>query len=280
MAEIFGHIRMIYEREKPRLALEAAFPKFVEPFRDDADKFITYLLEPIADASMLLRDDKAIKCQFGSEAAKAVRSLVRIDNKDWLPPALLKLWKRRPGQNEEIAHFLIGLERVAYFLFVTRSGVNDRIARFSAVMNEVDPRRSSGASGLSLTDAEQAEFIDALDGDLYLKSRVCKPVLQRLDEALSTGGASYDELVSIEHVLPQTVDDGSEWSGLFSDEIQRASWTHRLAIWFFSHVASIYAPPIGILKGKNRSILHPKMARRHLSLHRKYFEQRNGRWSI
>ena len=60
--------------------------------------------------------------------------------------------------------------------------------------------------------------------------------MQRLDEALSSGGASYDELVSIEHVLPQTVDDGSEWATLFPDEQERADWTHRLAnLVFLTH---------------------------------------------
>ena len=75
-------------------------------------------------------------------------------------------------------------------------------------------RRPSGLAGLTPTVS---------------KSRVCKPVLQRLDEALSAGGASYDELVSIEHVLPQTVETGSEWEDLFPDEAVREEWTHRLA---------------------------------------------------
>ena len=161
---------------------------------------------------------------------------MRIDNKDWVPPALLRLWKRKSGENETIADFLVRLERVAYFLFVTRAGVNERITRFAGVINEIDPRGPANVEGLTLTEAEQAEFIEELDGDLYQKSRVCKPVLQRLDETLSTGGASYDELVSIEHVLPQTVDPGSEWEMLFPDESQRIAWTHRLAnLVFLTH---------------------------------------------
>jgi hypothetical protein len=237
MVELFGHIRMIYEREKPRLALEIAFPKFVEPFQGDAEKFISNILEPLADSFALLKDDKGIKFHFGAEAAKAVRSLARIDNKDWLPPALLRLWKRKSGENQAVAEFLVKLERVAYYLFVIRCGVNDRIARFSAVMNEFDPRKTiAHVNGLALTEIEQAEFIDELDGNLYQKSRVCRPVLERLDEALSTGGASYDELISIEHVLPQTVEKGSEWEALFPDESQRATWTHRLAnLVFLTH---------------------------------------------
>jgi uncharacterized protein DUF1524 len=229
MVELFGHIRMIYEREKARLALEAGFPRFVKQFRGDADRFVSDILEPMADAFLLLSDDKVFEKQFGSEAAKAVRSLARIDNKDWVPPALLRLWNRKPGENEEVADFLIQLERLAYFLFVSRRGVNERIARFAAVMDEFEPRGGAQAKGLSLTEIEQAEFISELDGPIYLRGRVCKPLLQRLDEALSSGGASYDQVVSIEHVLPQTVDEQSEWATLFPDEFERNEWTHRLA---------------------------------------------------
>lgn len=227
--ELFGHLRMIYEREKPRAALEVAFPAVVKPFQGDANQFMSDVLEPIADAFALLKDTQAIQRNFGLDAAKAVRSLIRIDNKDWLPPAILRLWKRKPGENKVVAEFLVQLERVAYFLFVVRYGINDRIARFAAIMNEIDPSDGEQSSGLTLAEIEQAEFIEELDGNIYQKGRVCKPVLQRLDEALSTLGASYDDLVSIEHVLPQTVDPNSEWAKLFPNESERKEWTHRLA---------------------------------------------------
>jgi Protein of unknown function (DUF1524) len=229
MVELFGHIRMIFEREKPRLALEAGFPKFVKPFGGDAEKFMSELLEPIAEAFALLKVNDSLKRLFGSEAAKAVRSLNRIDNKDWVPPALMEIWKREPTGKDVVSGFLAKLERLAYFLFVTRAGVNDRIARFATVMNQMVPNTKTIASSLELSDFEEAKFLEALDNDIYLKSRVCKPVLQRLDEALSSGGATYDDVVSIEHVLPQTVEDGSEWAKLFPNELIRNEWTHKLA---------------------------------------------------
>jgi hypothetical protein len=238
MVELFGHIRMIYERDKPRLALEMGFPKFVLPFTGDADTFISNVLEPLADAWILLTDTARVQKHFGGEAARAVRSLDRIDNKDWLPPVLLRIWKWEKDESSAIGGFLIALERLAYFLFVTRAGVNDRIARFSAVMDEFEPRqgKEKPIAGLSLSDSEQQQFVRVLSGPLYQISRVCKPVMQRLDESLSSGGASYDELVSIEHVLPQTVDDGSEWALLFPDEHERSDWTHRLAnLVFLTH---------------------------------------------
>ena len=230
--ELFGHIRMIHERDKPRSALESAFAKVVAPFTGDANAFVADVLEPAADAYTALSDTAAVKGEFGSDAARAVRSLTRIDNKDWLPPALLRLLRRTPKDSATVAKFMIDLERVAYFLFVTRADVNERIARFAAVMDEFEPRlgRTPPARGLELSSPEIAAFRDALDGQLYRKSRVCRPVLQRLDETFSTGGAEYDEaVVSIEHVLPQTVDSGGEWAALFPDDDVRAGWTHRLA---------------------------------------------------
>jgi hypothetical protein len=73
MVELFGHIRMIHERDKPRVALEAGFPKFVSQFTGDADAFISNVLEPLADAWLMLTDTVRVQKHFGSEAAKAVK---------------------------------------------------------------------------------------------------------------------------------------------------------------------------------------------------------------
>ena len=226
--ELFGHIRMIHEREKPRSALEDAFPSVVPPFSNNPDAFVSNVLEPLGDAWKLLEDNAEVKATFGPEAARAVRSLGRIDNKDWLPPALLRLWRRKPGDAAEVAKFLIELERLAYYLFVVRANVNERVARYAGMLDLVDPRAATPQAGLELSLDEQAAFVAALDGPLYRKARVCRPVLQRLDEALAVVSASY-EIVSIEHVLPQTVDPTSEWAGLFPDQNEREGWTHRLA---------------------------------------------------
>src|SRR5262249_22524734 len=189
MVELFGHIRMMYQRDKPRLALEDGFRQFVPPFSEKADTFISNILEPMSDSLLLLADSVKIQKHFGLEVAKAVRSLQRIDNKDWVPPALLRIWKWNQDDSSVIAKFLIDLERLAFFLFVSRAGVNDRISRFAAVMDEFEPRpdKEGPSAGLSLSDTEQHRFLPALSGPLYQISRVCKPVLQRLDEGLSSG---------------------------------------------------------------------------------------------
>lgn len=229
LVELFGHIRMIFERDKPRVALEDGFPASVKPFKGDADLFMTDFLEPLAEAYSLLSNRQLLRNRFGLDAYRAVQSLDRVDNKDWVPAAILCLWKT---QNEAlIAKFLIDLERLTYFLFCTRAEVNVRISRNVDVMDMIDPRPEKPVPtfGLYLSEAEQFQFLEALSGPLYTKTRVCKPVLLRLDEALSSGGATYDDIVSIEHVLPQTVNEGSNWAQLFPAEQERKEWTHRLA---------------------------------------------------
>lgn len=228
--ELFAHIRMIFERDKPRVSLEEGFPIAVAPFTGDCDAFVADILEPIADAYTLLNNAVDVESQFGTEVRKATCSLQRIDNKDWLPPALLRLWKRSPNNSLEVGEFLIRLERLAYFLFVTRADINERMARFSAVMDEFEPRvnKATPTQGLALSPEEETRFLSVLAGPLYPVTRVCKPVLQRLDESFAAGGATYDTLISIEHVLPQTVEKGSEWEKLFPDESIRDQWIHRV----------------------------------------------------
>lgn len=237
-AELFGHIRMIHERDKPRMALERAFPIVVAAFRDDAD-FVGNVLEPAADRLKLITNVERAKKRFGEIAGQAVAALLKVDNKDWVPPVLHKL-ALTPGDDAEVAHFLVRFERLVYQLFVTRADINARLSRFVGVLNEIDPhgarerrettRRTRFASehGLELTDEEKTEFLEALDGDIYMKGRVVKPLLQRLDALLASSGATYDSL-SVEHVLPQTVKPDSPWMKLFPDEAMRERWTHRLA---------------------------------------------------
>ena len=80
-----------------------------------------------------------------------------------------------------------------------------------------------------MTPDEQRRALELLDGDIYEKTRVRLPLLLRLDSELSGKGATYEtDVVSIEHVLPQTPAQDSVWLGDFS-EAERAFWVHKLA---------------------------------------------------
>ena len=126
-SDLFHHIRMIFQREKPRSALEVGFPEFVRPFHSDPKEFISGTLEPFAEAFTLAEDRDKTKRLFDARTTSLLRSLNRLDNKDWVPPLLLRLKQYLENEDVDIPDFIMKLERLAYYLFVTRSDVNARI---------------------------------------------------------------------------------------------------------------------------------------------------------
>ena len=231
-SDLFTHIRMIFQREKPRSALDVGFPKFVPAFLGDPTLFISDTLEPFADALTFSEDRNKISTLCGTHTARLLESLGRLDNKDWVPPLLLRFKQYSDSAQVDISDFIVKLERLAYYLFVTRADVNTRMARYSDVLEEIDARssRSVRSSGLELDDVEAYEFFAALDGPIYLKSRIVKTLLLRLDLCLSDGSASYDyPTITVEHVCPQTIASGGQWDSWFSDPQAHAEWLHRAA---------------------------------------------------
>lgn len=235
---LFTHIRMIYERDKPRSALESGFPVQVPVFRDNPSGFIDEVLEPYADALMLAMDNQKLRQRFGAKCADLVRSLERLDNRDWLPPLLLCLRQSNGGADIDVPEFVFRLERLAYFLFLTRADVNARMSRYADVLDDLDPlaeprvrlTHRERSTGLAIEQAEAEMLFDALDGKVYLVSKVVKPLLLRLEQASTDGSANYDyPVISVEHVCPQTIASGSQWSQWFCDADEHADWVHSLA---------------------------------------------------
>ncbi len=231
-SDLFTHIRMIFEREKPRSALDVGFPEVVRPFGGDPEDFISSTLEPFAEAFLLTEDLDKIQGLFDAQTASLLRSLNRLDNKDWVPPLLLCLKNYAENKVIDVTDFVWKLERLAYYLFVSRSDVNVRMARYADVLDQIDPRegRTPRSTGLNLSDDEIRHYFEALNGPIYQKSRVVKPLLLRLDLALSDGTAVYDyPTISVEHVCPQTIEIGSQWDDWFSDRELHTEWLHRAA---------------------------------------------------
>tara|TARA_R110001606_G_scaffold117805_1_gene247781 strand:+ start:3635 stop:5383 length:1749 start_codon:yes stop_codon:yes gene_type:complete len=230
--DLFGHIRMIFQREKARNSLEDGFSEDVTPYNGDPEAFLSLTLEPFADAFELADDQSSLEKLFGAKTAALLRSLNRLDNKDWIPPLLLRLKQYAANQAVDIPDFVKRLERLAYYLFVVRADVNERISRYADVLDQIDPRdgKPPKTRGIELDDQDTRRLFDEMDGSIYLKSRVAKPLLLRLDQALSDGSATYDySTISVEHVCPQTIENGTQWDEWFADREAHGEWLHRLA---------------------------------------------------
>lgn len=224
--ELFQHIRMVWQREKPRERLEVGFEKFVTVFAHH-ERFMKTCLKPYGETFAQMKSPAAVAALWGDEAMRRLRHLYRLDNNDWVPVTLRFFAEEKPGI-DDAALFMRRLETLAYFLFVVRADINERIKRYAAVLTDLVNGIWKGKS-IELTAIDKVAFRQALDGPIYEFTRVRLPLLLRLDSEVSSGGASYDyEVISVEHVLPQNPDASSDWLRDFPDDDNRSMWTHRL----------------------------------------------------
>jgi Protein of unknown function DUF262/Protein of unknown function (DUF1524) len=221
---LFAHLRMIHRKQKMRGALEKEFREYVKPV-EKPKQFIDGELRPSAEVfERILEPDPARPTRY-----RLLKGLQQLDNQDWQPPAI-KFMVDHHQDNEAVDKFLKSLDRLSYFLFITRADVNERLSRYANVLTGIEAGTAMTNAALNLSDEEKTILRNALDGDIYLNQRTRRPILLRLDEMLSDGTAHYDHsLVTIEHVLPQNPKEGSEWLQNFPTQESRDLWTHRLA---------------------------------------------------
>ena len=228
--DLFSHIRMIYVKAKQRANLQDEFEKYV--LKDIAPKdFIDKVLEPCANAYekvlLLGEPDKFLI----DELKACLQSLGRLNNFDWIPPAIA-FFHRNPDDLNKLAEFIRDLERLAYGLLIRRANVNKRIQRYGELLKAIEEQNDPfGKDGpLQLQTEEKAEIVRVLEEPVYTLPNVPKPLLLRLDSFLADTGATYDHgTVTIEHVLPQNPPEDSQWCKWFPDDEEREQWTHRLA---------------------------------------------------
>ena len=230
--DLFGHIRTLYAKEKARGALNKEFRDVVLKGENaDGAVFVDRVLEPLADAYAIVTR-AAYRTEGNATAVnRYLEHLNRLDNADWVPPAML-FFRKHTNEHELLVRFARDLERLAYVLFVVRADVNERIRRFADVARTIEAGDDLWGEGspLLLSEAERARALSAIDGPVYETTRLRMPLVLRLDGLLTDDGARYDHAVlSLEHVLPQNPKGDSEWVDAFPDEEERVGWTHRLA---------------------------------------------------
>ncbi|WIK85014.1 HNH endonuclease family protein [Pseudoglutamicibacter albus] len=134
------------------------------------------------------------------------------------------------GEDPEfLVAFFSKLERLAASMLVRRVYLTPRRQRYMELLKQLADGHGLDSHSFELTEIERAETLERLDGDIYLDTRVHKYVLLRLDSVLADDpGASYDhKIITVEHVLPQTIAPDSQWASNFTEE-EAATWTHRL----------------------------------------------------
>ena len=231
--DLFGHVRMIFAKAKAKRTVLEEFREFVLPTVSSGEELIDNVLTPYADSSCDIKDSHYNSNKNVSEVNDYLFWLNRIDNSDWMPSAILFLAQQR-NEPDYVLWFFKKLERLAAYLNITSKDINKRIERYSKILSEIEAGIHSMQSPLQtveLTDEEKKEFLETLDGNIYgLTARRRNYVILRLDSFVSCGGASYDSrILTIEHVLPQTVNPKSNWAKLWPNEDDRNIWLNKIA---------------------------------------------------
>jgi Protein of unknown function DUF262/Protein of unknown function (DUF1524)/Domain of unknown function (DUF4357) len=230
-SDLFSHIRMVYRKAKSQGTLLKEFREHVAP-TVNPQNFMNEILLPMADAYGDIREANYESNKLAEEVNECLKWLNRLEFKDWMPPALAYFVRHRKNP-EAMLQFFKDLERLGYSMLARKTGVNNRIDRFSTLTDAIEDELDlySLGSPLQLTPTEQFETYAALNGPLYEthSARALAVLLMRVDRLLSDASAEYQhEVVSVEHVMPQQPAPNSKWLKWVPDLEKHQSWVHRL----------------------------------------------------
>jgi hypothetical protein len=229
-ANLFGHVRMIFKKERATKVLLQEFDEQVlsKYLPGKGREFVDDVLIPYSDAYEHLLTQNYPDDVNWSPVNNWLRRLIQIDNDNWQAPALWAL-KEHGNDPAFLAEFLRKLERLAASMLLRRVYATPRGSRYGELLKQLEKGDGLSATAFDLTPEEVAETKDRLADRLYLVPPVRKYVLLRLDDLLARQpGVSYQhKMITVEHVLPQHPKSSSVWRQDFTDE-QRMHWTHRL----------------------------------------------------
>lgn len=227
--DLFSHLRTVYRKVKSQDTLLKELRTYVIAKQPSSEVFIDDVLKAYAEAYRIIKNQDYAATSGAEKVNELMAWLNRVDNADWLPPALA--FFVRNHQNPEIlGDFFSALERLAAVLMLSKANVNERVNRYAEILTAIEKGEDlfSTSSPLHLRQNEKEKALLALNSDIY-NAKFSRYVLLRLDSLLADSSAKYDhKTISIEHVLPQNPRPDSQWLKWFPNEEERLEWTHRL----------------------------------------------------
>lgn len=226
--EVFAHIRTIHKKAKLKETILKELRQFVLPNYPSKD-FIDKVIVPYTTAYDVIRTACYQSDHLAEEINLVLKWLGRIDNFDWLPPAMMfyHLNKHAP---DKLLKFLTDLERLAASMMIRRDNINIRLLRYGRMLEAISQGQDLFADGsqLQLKDEEKKLTVERLEGDIY-NSGARIYILRRLDAELSETKTTPElPIYTVEHVLPQSPDAGSKWLTWYPDPEARKILTHQL----------------------------------------------------
>lgn len=233
--DVFTHTRMIFAKTKAKQNLLDEFREAVLT-KVSPKELIDDILEPYSSAYTILNNKNYVSTKNAEQINHYLFWLNKIDNADWMPSAI-KFFAEHKNDSEYILWFVKKLERLASYLHITAKDINHRIERYRTVLEEMEENPDHSIydplNSIELSNEEKEEFIRVLNGEIYsLTGKRRNYVILRLNEFVGDGASKFDfepNILTIEHVLPQTISTGSYWEKLWPNEEDRRLWINRIA---------------------------------------------------
>jgi len=222
-SRFFEHIRLIIQKRKGSANSKDEYNEIFTEI--SGKKFIDEILIPYSELYLKLANYRSYY-NDNPRMIKVLSLLNRLDNTDWYPVAMFYMYKYQTN----LEAFLYRLETFAGISMVLRKNFNWRQSRYSQILKEMDKGVDlfSPSSTLEVIKEDKSEVLKKLNGDVYieLKDTVRRYILLRLDSMLTKGQPFYDHsVITVEHVLPQTPKEGSDWLEHFKNP---SDYVHKL----------------------------------------------------
>ena len=150
-----------------------------------------------------------------------------LPSTDWIPPLLC--FFNKYGQSN-IYEFLLSLDKKFTGDWVGQLSPTERIENMNAILKSIETSNTPDELlNMGLFEIDKTYFLKNIDGKVYGR-QFAKNILLKLDYILNdnktTKWSAFSQ-ITVEHILPQTPEDSSQWKRDFNDE-ERNELTNKL----------------------------------------------------
>ena len=153
---------------------------------------------------------------------------IGLPSGDWIPPLLAYYNKFKKSQ---LINFIENLEYKFSGDWILQMTPTTRIENMNNILKQIEESKNPDEllQNNKLFEVDNESLKETLNGDVYGR-RFARYILLKYEylQSENTVQLSNYKTISVEHILPQTPDDSSEWKKDFSDD-EREYWLHRLA---------------------------------------------------
>jgi uncharacterized protein with ParB-like and HNH nuclease domain len=253
-----SYTRTILVKEKARLALLKEFERNI--YRDDEQKKVngkSPLLKRGKDTFDLLRKYRNHYNEIFSGNNHHINKDWAFDNlitimKDtslsdaWIPPLLA--YRETFGEHRILA-FLRKLDNTSSGNWIARESPTKRLEAMSNILKKIDKVNNDTTINTDASlnksakitakvnllfnstvfDFNKTELFNQLENSTVYGRRYQRYILYKLDYIYANNSSQKTSIknMSVEHLLPRTPKDNSQWKKDFTD-IERATWTNKL----------------------------------------------------